>query len=301
MTGPARTWAPVGAGTLGVLAGLVLASVLAGAAGPESSAWPGGLALGAACLLLGLGALGYVDAEPSRVLIAATAGFWGAASLIAAWLQLAERSGTSPAALRVDDLVIGVESGLGLLVCVAGAVVVLAWTFRPFAPEILVAVVAATGVLAIATTGHAATGAWAPLLVGAHALAAAWWAGTLAALALTVRGRGGWARSLPEFSRYAVVAVAVLTATGVLAALGELGLSAEWVQTGYGRVVVAKAVVLAVLLTLAARHRRTWVPGAARHRTPEDVSLRRAVIETLLLAVALGLAAGLATTAPGVG
>lgn len=270
-------------------------------AGPEPSAWPGGLALGAACLLLGLGALGYVDAEPSRALIAATAGFWGAASLIAAWLQLAERSGRSPAALRVDDLAIGVESGLGLLVCVAGAIVVLVWCYRPFAPEVLVAVVAGAGVLAVSTTGHAAAGTWAPLLIGVHALAAAWWTGTLAALAMTVRGRAGWARSLPEFSRYALIAVAVLAATGVFTAVGDLGWGSAWLQTGYGRVVLAKAAALGVLLVLAARHRRTWVPAAARHRTPEEVSLRRAVIETVVLAVALGLAAGLATTAQGVG
>lgn len=273
--------------------------MLAGGAGPEPSAWPAALTLAAACLLLGLGALRSLAAAPSRVLIAASAGFWGATALVTAWLQLAERSSIPPLRLRYDALAVGLESGLAPLICVGGALVVLAWAYRPFAPETLVAVVAAVGVLALAVTGHATTGAWTPLLVGAHALAAAWWAGSLAALALSVRGRGGWARSLPVFSGYALIAAAVVGASGVLAALLELGVSDDWWTTGYGRVVLGKAAGLAVVLALAARHRRTWVPAAQRHRAAEDVSLRRAVTETAVLAVVLGLAAGLATTAPG--
>ena len=285
-------------GLLGVLVGLALCVALAGAAGPLSSAWPAGIALAAGSLLVGLGALPLIDADPAPALIAGTAGCWGAASLIVAWLQVAERAGRPPLQVRLDDMVLGVQTGLAALICVAGAIVVLAWAYRPFAPSTLVAVVAGTGVLAVAVTGHAAVTGWGPLLVGVHAVLAAWWAGTLAALALTVRGRGGWARSLPEFSRWALPAVGVLVVAGVAAALTELGWSADWWQTGYGRVVLAKAAGLVAALALAAHARRTWVPAAARHRTDEAVSLRRAVAETLVLAVLLGLAAGLATTAP---
>ncbi|GAC58792.1 hypothetical protein GOHSU_51_00040, partial [Gordonia hirsuta DSM 44140 = NBRC 16056] len=231
--------------------------------------------------------------------IAAAAGWWGATSLVAAWLDLADRAGTSPLALRSADLAVGLTTGLAQLVCFGGAVTVLVWSFRPFAPTVVVAVIAAVGVLAVATTGHAATGTWAPLLVGVHALAAAWWAGTLAALAMTVRGRSGWAAALPEFSRYALVAVCVLAATGTIAAVDRLGVGAQWLGSGYGRVVLAKIVVLMLVLGMAAAHRRRWVPSAARHRTAAEVSLRRAVAETALLALALGLAAGLASTGPG--
>ncbi|MEZ5210977.1 MULTISPECIES: copper resistance D family protein [unclassified Gordonia (in: high G+C Gram-positive bacteria)] len=297
--GPVRAALPAVAAA-GALLGVAICGLLAGRAGPEGSAWAAALSLGAACLLVGLGGLEYVEARPSRALIAAVAGFWGATSLVAAWLELAGRAGVGPWRLGLGDLMLGLESGLAPLICVGGAVLVLIWCARPFAAQVLVAVIAAAGVLALSISGHAATGAWTPLLVGAHALAAAWWTGTLAALAVSVRGRRGWSVSLPLFSGYALYAAAVLVATGVLAALVELGVSARWWDTGYGRVVLAKAAILVVVLAFAATHRRRWVPAAARHAAPEAVSLRRAAVETILLSVVLGLAAGLATTAPGV-
>ncbi|MFC0314521.1 copper resistance D family protein [Gordonia phosphorivorans] len=297
--GAARTGRVLAVVVAGVLVGLVLCAALAGPDGPLSSAWPGGIALAAGCLLVGLGALSLVGAEPVHSVIAGVAGCWGAASLITAWLQVAERAGRSPMRVGFGDVTLGVQTGLAALICVGGAIVVLAWVYRPFAPPTLVAVVAGIGVFAVATTGHAAVSLWPQLLVGVHAVLAAWWAGTLAAMALTVRGRGGWARALPEFSRLALPAVGVLVATGVGAAALQLGVGADWWQTGYGRVVLAKAAGLAVLLVLAAVARRTWVPAASRHRTDEAVSLRRAVVEVALLTVLLGLAAGLATTAPG--
>jgi len=144
-----------------------------------------------------------------------------------------------------------------------------------------------------------------PIVVGAHALAAAWWCGALAALAATVRGRAGWATALPRYSGLALWAVVVLAVTGVVAAVVNLGvvdgagMPVLW-ATGYGRVVLAKAAALVALIGLAAVHRRRWVPRAQGHRAQADESLRRAAVEVAVMAVALGLAAGLAATAPGV-
>lgn len=291
---------PLIAAVGGVLAGLAVCAVLAGAAGPAHSAWPSGLALAAACLLLGLGSLKVLRAQPSPAVIAGAAGFWAASSLIAGWLQAAERAGVPPFRLSVSALRPVLESGFGLAVCVAGALVVLAWSYRPFAPATAVAAVAAIGIVAVSTTGHAAAGLWTPLLVGVHALAAAWWLGALAALAVSVRGRGGWSRSLPLYSRYALLAAALVVATGIPVAIGEIGVGAQWFTTGYGRVALAKTVAFAVLVALGAAQRRTWVPAAARHGSSEQVSLRRAVAEVALLSAVAGLAAGLAGTAPGV-
>lgn len=282
----------------GVLIGVALCVALAGTAGPSLSAWPGGVSLGAGSVLLGLGGLGYLDAAPARWVIAATAGCWGAAALITAWLQLAERAGVGAFEVRASDIVLGTSSGLAQLVSLGGALVILGWSWRPFAPEVLVAVTAAVGILAVAITGHASTDQWLPITVGVHALAAAWWAGSLVALALSVRGRGGWARSLTVFSGYAVIAAAVLTVTGLLSAVGVLGFGADWWTTGYGRVALAKGVLLAVLLGLGAWHRRRWVPAARRHRMAEEGSLWRAAVSVAVLSVALGLAAGLSATSP---
>ncbi|MFT4201289.1 CopD family protein, partial [Gordonia sp. (in: high G+C Gram-positive bacteria)] len=131
----------------------------------------------------------------------------------------------------------------------------------------------------------------------------AWWCGTLAALAVTVRGRGGWAAALPRFSALALWAVVALAVTGVLAGalnldvFGGRGIAVLW-GSGYGRVVVAKTVALVALIAVAAVHRRRWVPQAQRHGGSAGDAVRRAAVEVVVMAVALGLAAGLAGTAP---
>jgi putative copper resistance protein D len=69
------------------------------------------------------------------------------------------------------------------------------------------------------------------------------------------------------------------------------------VDTGYGRIVLAKTAALLALGALGWWWRRTWVPAAGAHRMQAEDSLRRAVLEALAMAVAFGLAAALATTA----
>jgi len=286
------------AGGLSV-AGVGLCWILAHPAGPESAAWPGGLGVLAASLLLGMGGLELLGVEPRREMIAAVAAVWGAASVIAAWLQVADRAGVSPLHLGVDDVRLAMESGVALLVCVAGAVAVLAWSWWPIVPASAVGLVALIGVLVIATSGHAGVHPWTPVVVGVHALCAAWWIGTLGALMLCARGRRGWAQALPVFSRYALYAVGILLLTGIVAAVAELSAPEQLWSTGYGRVLLAKTVLLAGLVAVAAVHRRSWLPDVARHRGTETGALARAGLEVALGAVVLGLAAGLAATAPG--
>ncbi|MDJ0481945.1 CopD family protein, partial [Rhodococcus pyridinivorans] len=127
-------------------------------------------------------------------------------------------------------------------------------------------------------------------------LAAAVWFGVLVALAVTVRGRGAWAELLPRYSQLALRCVVALVITGVVDAAVRLGSVSALLGTGYGRVVLAKAIVLCALLGLAWNWRRNWLPAAASHRLPEEESLRNAVLEVCAMSVALGLAAGLATT-----
>ena len=136
------------------------------------------------------------------------------------------------------------------------------------------------------------------MLIAVHVLAASWWCGSLAALALTVRGRKGWATVLPVFSRYAQWLVLALIVSGVVAALLELDSISEVWSTGYGRILLAKSVGMVALLAVAADQRRRWLPAANNHRSSEQASLRRAIVEVLLMAVVIGLAAGLGTTAP---
>ncbi|EGD54251.1 CopD family protein [Gordonia neofelifaecis] len=289
----------VSAGAALVVAGVALCWALAE---PEPSAVAGAVSIAAVSLLLGLGALPFLDARPSLIAIAVTAGVWGIASVLDGWLQVAQNLGVSPWAVRVGDVTTGLESGLPVLIGLVGAVAILGWTFaamRGDPPVPVVAVIAGVGVLALSVTGHGTDSAWIPVVLGVHSLSAAWWAGTLAALVVTVRGKGGWARSLPEFSRWALPAVGALTVTGVVVALVQVGVGPQLWATGYGRIVLAKTVLLIVVLGLAAWHRRSWVPRARRHGVSERESITRAGTELLLLSVVLGLAAGLATTATG--
>ncbi|MCF8568889.1 CopD family protein [Gordonia sp. HY002] len=286
------------AAVLAVVVGVALAWLLAR---PEPSAWADGLSITAVSLLFGLGMLGLVDAEPSPDAVAVVAAVWGATSLVAAWLQVAQRVGVSAFEVGVGDFTTGVESGLPIVVCVLGSLSVLAWAWWTSRGSTqinayVVAAIAAVGILVTSVTGHAGQSSWVPLVVGAHALAAAWWIGSLGALVLTVRGRGGWARSLPAFSERALGVVAVLTVTGVVAAVARIGVGSQWWDTGYGRILVAKIVLLAAAAALARWHRTAWLAKARRHGVDEATSIRNAGIEVALLSVVLGLAAALATT-----
>ncbi|MGB3708741.1 copper resistance D family protein [Gordonia sp. (in: high G+C Gram-positive bacteria)] len=286
-----------------IAAGLALAVVGVGfcqiLARPEASSWAGAVALTALCLLVGLGTLPQLGGTPTVPAIVTAAGVWGVASVIGGWLQVADRAGISPFDVGLSDISTSVEMGLPVLVGALGSLTVLAWcafALRGDPPIGIVAMVAALGILVVSVTGHGGHSAWVPVVLGVHALSAAWWAGTLAALIVTVRGKGGWARILPEFSSRALPVVAALTVTGVIAAVVQLGIGSQLWDTGYGRTVVAKTLLLAVTLGLAWWHRRSWVPRARRHGVTERESIIRAGSELLILAVVLGLAAGLATT-----
>ena len=161
---------------------------------------------------------------------------------------------------------------------------------------VAVAGVAATGLAARAAAGHLSESAVGGVAVAVHALAAALWCGTLAALVLTVHHRGQWARVLPRFSLLSLLCVAALPVAGVAGAVLTLHSPAQLYATGYGRVLSAKVVVMAALIVLAWRNRTHWLPAARSHRATAVLSRSRSMIELAIMAVALALAAALAVT-----
>ncbi|GAB98885.1 hypothetical protein GONAM_05_00030 [Gordonia namibiensis NBRC 108229] len=291
------------AGVPVLFAGLLVSWLLARPDGPDPVALPATLALGVSVVVLGLGLLPTVDAEPSSTWIGAFAGVWVVATLISAWVRTADRSGKEVLEVSAGDFGDVLTSGASEMVALVTGLLIVAWAVLDLltavdVPVLVVGALAAIGVLANAIAGHAGNNALGPFLVGAHALAAAWWCGLLAAMVLSVRGRSGWARSLPVFSRRAPWAVGVIAVTGVVAALTEIDGVLALATTGYGRILVAKIVMLAALVGVAAWHRRRWVPAVERHRQTETASIRNAAVELALMAVVLGLAAGLSATAP---
>ncbi|WP_024795990.1 CopD family protein [Tomitella biformata] len=165
------------------------------------------------------------------------------------------------------------------------------------------------GLAGLPLGGHLSQQSIGAMVILAHVLCAAIWCGLLGAMAVTLRRRGEWSRMLPRFSVAAFFSVWVLLATGVLGALlqptGRLrregsnpaAILTALVETGYGRILLAKTVLLALLIAAGWWSRRNWVPAARGHRLDADVSLRRACGEIAVMAVVLGLAAALATTA----
>ncbi|MET4165184.1 MULTISPECIES: copper resistance D family protein [Gordonia] len=283
--------------------GLMVSFVLARPDGPDLVAVPTTLALGVSVVLLGLGALPTVDAEPSTRVIGLLAGVWVLATLVGAWVRTADRAGIEVLDVKADDFGDVLFSGAPEMVALVAGLLVLVWVVLDLLtgveiPVLVVGALAAIGVLATSIAGHAGNDSWGPFLIGAHALAAAWWCGLLAAMLISVRGRSGWARSLPVFSGRAPWAVGVLTVTGLISGLVEIDGPANLVSSGYGRILLAKAVVLVILVALAAWHRRRWLPAVQRHRSSETASVRAAVVELAIMALALGLAAGLSATAP---
>lgn len=281
--------------------GVGLGWVLAHPAGPAIDAVPSAAALAAAVVLFGLGAVPWLGVEPPRPLIAGFALAWLAAELVALWADLAVRAGVSVWRLGADAFVAGADEAPGKLVAIVAAAAVFGWAVNSTAAAVPVAVVAALsglGIAANALAGHAGSHTWEPVSVVVHGLAAAWWCGGLTALAMLVRTRRDWAHALPKFSRSAGWAVAALAVTGVVSGVAELGVGGQWWQTGYGRVMLAKVVLLSGLLLLAGWHRRRWVPAVVAHRSTATTALRSAATEVAVMAVVLGLAAALATTSP---
>jgi len=286
--------------------GVLLAALVAHPAGPEPDALAQAVALVAAMTVLGLTGLRHLGGDPADPaalrLMAGVAGLWAVAALLAAWLHAAERVGQSPTEIGVRDFVDAggttpamISAGCAVGICIAAIV----WIRRPnlVAPE-AAAALAALGLVIVPITGHLSQQTGGVAVLAVHVLAAAWWCGALIALALTARGRKAWAQGLPRFSRHAQWCVLALVCSGVVAAVLQLGSLSELWTSGYGRILLAKAAGLGILLISAIYLRKRWVPAAAGHRFPETSSLRLAVAEVLVMAVVIGLAAGLGSTAP---
>jgi copper transport protein len=148
-----------------------------------------------------------------------------------------------------------------------------------------------------------------------HVTAMAVWLGGLATL-LFVAPRGTrelepgdrsrlLAAALSRFSQVALISVGALLLTGLVQAYVYVRHLDALVETGYGRAVLAKFLLLMALIGIGAYNRRNSVPRlnriAAGGESPgrAGVLLRRALRgEVALLAVVIGVTAALASYAP---
>lgn len=190
-------------------------------------------------------------------------------------------------------------SGAGLLGCAAS---LLSGTGR----RRRAAAGAAAAVLTLAgfpLTGHAAMAEPRWLTVPAlamHVAAAAFWLGAFWPLRALLRDRAAdGVAPVRRFSRVAVPAVALLAAAGAALAAVQVARPAALPGTRYGQLVLAKLLLFAALLGLAAWNRNRLTPALAAGAPGAAARLRRTIgVEAALGAAVLAVTAVLTLTPP---
>jgi copper transport protein len=202
----------------------------------------------------------------------------------------------------------GLLSSFGLSACVAAAgallISVAGTQASGSARTALLAAGALTAVASLPLTGHAMTarpGAVAIAAIAAHGLAAAFWIGSLAALlaimSMRTPGQAATVAVLHRFSRWGVLAVAVLVAAGVVFVVLQLGSVSELFSSDYGWLIMGKVFFLLALLGLALLNRFRWLPMLQRGALPAAMRLRWSIAaEVALVVCVIGLTAVLVQT-----
>ena len=152
----------------------------------------------------------------------------------------------------------------GALLLVAGGAV----AFRGVGARVAVLAAGIATIGVHVSSGHAGTGSFAGVKIATqltHFAAIAVWIGGLAALLVAIRGAPNEekARAVRRFSMVAGVTLAVVAGTGTARAVAEVGSWTGLFGTGYGRLVIVKVGLLAIIAALAARNRWWNVPRGA--------------------------------------
>ncbi|HTN61946.1 MAG TPA: copper resistance protein CopC [Devosia sp.] len=195
--------------------------------------------------------------------------------------------------LRPEAWTTGFATSLSLSAAIAIAAILLALVARRVGPAAgrIATLLALFGVgLSLMATGHASSADphWLtrPAIV-LHGISIAFWAGALLPLWALLRSDAPEALdALRRFSRAIPVVLVVLVAAGVALAVVQLRSPAALLQTGYGRVLLAKLVLVAALLALAAINR--WRLTARAEGT--DVTARWQLVRTIVVESVLVLA-----------
>ena len=224
--------------------------------------------------------------------------FGGAAQLL---IAAGSMSGTAAGMLDTSLLHLVWHAGagrdnairaVGLLLAALGML-----SNRPAWPALLGAALAATS---YAWTGHARAldAALPPLLLGVHLLGVAFWVGALVPL-LMVADNHDAARVAPATARFGAAALYVVAGMVAAAACLLSMLLGGFVQlwsSGYGRFVMLKLGLVALLLGLAAFNKWRLTPRLLAGNAAAVSGLRRSLrLELLLAALIVGVTAAMTT------
>lgn len=216
----------------------------------------------------GLGSSVLLLVAAAAVLVATVAGLGGGFASLA--------DATLWSAIIVDTDLGQVWSARLLMAALMIAVAVSAWRWPKRALKRVGLLLGGALVVSVALTGHAAAEEGVPSLVhrtadAAHLLAAAAWLGALPPL-LFLLGRdasgvredlGTASARLMAFHTVGLAVVAVLIVSGAVNSWFLVGSPEALLTTTYGRVLLAKLVLFAVMIGLAAENRLRLVPAVA--------------------------------------
>ena len=129
-----------------------------------------------------------------------------------------------------------------------------------------------------------------------HVAASSVWFGGVVALAFAARHGEFRERALRRFSALALLSIGVIGVTGVVRAVSELSSIAQITETGYGRLLLVKTGLFAVLVVLGWTNRYRLVPTLAKSAQQLRRNLRA---EALLFVGLIAAVAFLTQTRPG--
>lgn len=164
----------------------------------------------------------------------------------------------------------------------------------------------AIALASLGLVGHAAAAAGGGgvaqrLIVALHLLAAGAWLGALPVL-WVLAGRlepPELASALARFSRYGVVLVAIVLATGAASAAFRLGRVDALFDTGYGRILAAKLALVAAMGGCALVNRNRLAPALMRPDIQARAAARAGLRRTIALEAAVGFLVVVAAVALG--
>lgn len=146
-----------------------------------------------------------------------------------------------------------------IAVLVVAAIALAPWTASRATGRVRLALVSALGlgaVMTVVAAGHGGAGSWLlALATTVHAVAAIAWLGGLVQLAfvlLSGRLRARRLRRMPAWSLYAAISIGLLSASGLVQAVAQVGGAEALFETTYGGLLLAKLALVAGALTLGA-------------------------------------------------
>jgi copper transport protein len=233
-----------------------------------------------------------VMSAQSSVLVALVIGL--AAAVASLGLLGLDLLGLPPSALvTAAPWQVASSTGFALSLLIAGSGMIVSIVALQIRNDLLARALAAVALagpgLSLTVSGHAATASpelLARAAIFIHGSAIAYWLGALLPLAILIgQAKGGALPALKRFSGIAVPMVVLLALSGLALAIVELETPAALVETRYGLVLLAKLVLVAVLLTLAALNRMRLTPALANAGAARP--LRRSILLECATALAI--------------